>query len=91
MKSESYLTLHRQQHNWNVSQVQKRSKYIGKTVYVTSVAQLQFCDSMRIPFFAQRNKNNNLLNHSSAPELRLLPFREYHNAYARFPPSVNNT
>ncbi len=27
----------------NYSQVQKRSKDIDKTVYVTSVAQLQFC------------------------------------------------
>ncbi len=30
------------------SQVQKRSKYIGKTVHVTSVAQLSFCDATRI-------------------------------------------
>ncbi len=49
------------------SQVQKRSKYIGKTVHVTSVAQLQFCDATRILFLHKENKNNNLLNHSSPP------------------------
>uniref|UniRef100_A0A8C1QX09 Uncharacterized protein n=1 Tax=Cyprinus carpio TaxID=7962 RepID=A0A8C1QX09_CYPCA len=41
MESESSLTLHRQQHNFNV--VQKHSKDIGKTVHVTSGVQLQFC------------------------------------------------
>jgi len=63
MKSESSLTLHRQQ----CSQVQKHSKYIGKTVHVTSVAQLQFCDATRILFLCKEIKNNNLLNHSSPP------------------------
>ncbi len=61
MKSETATQL-------KCSQVQKRSKYIGKTVHVTSVAQLQFCDATRIPFFlCKENKNTNLLNHSSPP------------------------
>ncbi len=73
------------------SQVQKRSKYIGKTVHVTSVAQFQFCDTARILFLHKENKNNNLLNHSSPPSYVVRHFREYHNAYyARFPLSVNN-
>ncbi len=49
------------------SQVQKRSKYISKTVHVTSVAQLQFCDTTRILFLRKENKNN-------SPELRRPPF-----------------
>ncbi len=73
------------------SQVQKRSKYIGKTVHVTSVAQLQFFDATRILFFAQRKqKQQNLLNHSSPPSYVSHHFREHHNAYARFSLSVNN-
>ncbi len=43
------------------SQVHKRSKYICKTVHVTSVAQLQVCDATRILFVCKENKNNNLL------------------------------
>ncbi len=39
------------------SQVQKRSKYISKTVNVTSVTQFQFCDAMRILFVCKENKN----------------------------------
>ncbi len=85
MKSECY----RQQRN-KCSQVQKRSQYIGKTVHVTSVAQPQFCDAMRILFFHKGNKNNNLLNHSSPPSYIFHHFREYHNAYAGFCLSVNN-
>ncbi len=38
MKSENFLTLHRQQY----SQTQKRNKDIVKTVHVTSVVQLYF-------------------------------------------------
>ncbi len=73
------------------SQVQKRSKYIGKTVHVTSVAQLQFYDFTRILFFLHKeNKNNNLLNHSSPPSYLIHRFREYHNTYTRFRLSVNN-
>ncbi len=49
------------------SQVHKHSKYICKTVHVTSVAQLQFCKTTIILFLCKENKNNNLLNHSSPP------------------------
>ncbi len=38
MKSESFLTLYRQQHNFHV-QGQKGSKDIDKIVHVTSVVQ----------------------------------------------------
>ncbi len=42
-------------------------------------------------FLRNKNKNNNLLNHSSsAVSYVVRHFREYHNAYARFPLSVNN-
>ncbi len=37
-KFESFLTLHRQQHNWHVK-AQKGSKDIVKMVHVTSVVQ----------------------------------------------------
>ncbi len=33
-------------------------KYIGKTVHVTSVAQLQFCDATEYFFFRKENNNN---------------------------------
>ncbi len=58
-----FLPLHRQQ--LKCSQTQKRSKDIGKTVHVTSVAQLQFCKAMRILFVLKENKcfpQNVLLN-----------------------------
>ncbi len=53
--------------------LQKGSKYISKTVHVTSVAQLQFCDATRILFLHKENKNY-LLNHSSPPSYH---FREH--------------
>ncbi len=40
-------------------------------------------------FLRKENKNNNLLNHSSPPSYIVRHFREYHNAYARFPLCVN--
>ncbi len=41
--------------------------------------------------FAQiKQKLHNLLNHSYSPSYVFLHFREYHNAYARFPLSVDN-
>ncbi len=71
------------------SQVQKHSKYISKTVHVTSVAQLQFRDATRILFILwKENKNKNLLNYSP-PSYVVHHFGEYH-AYTRFPWSVNN-
>ncbi len=59
MKSESFLTLHRPQCNWNVPR--PRNKDIGKTVHVTSVAQLQFCEATRIRFVHKENKNNDFI------------------------------
>ncbi len=47
------------------SQTQKRSKDIDKTVHVTSVAQVQFCEATGILFVHKENKNNNLFNNSS--------------------------
>ncbi len=73
------------------SQVQKRSKYIGKIVHVTSVDQLSFCDATRILFFAQRKqKQHNLLKHSSPLSYVFRHFREFHKAYAHFSLNVNN-
>ncbi len=46
------------------SQVQKRSKDIDKTVYVTSVAQLQFCKATRLIFQKTIIINNPLLTSS---------------------------
>ncbi len=45
VKSKSYLA---PSNTTDMFPGQKRSKYIGKTVHVTSVAQLQFCDATRI-------------------------------------------
>ncbi len=39
MKSESFLTLHRQQCNWHTFKAQKGSKDIVKTFHVTSMVQ----------------------------------------------------
>ncbi len=62
MKSESSLILHRQ---LKCSLTQKHSKDICKTVHVTSVAQLPFCEATRILFVRKENKSNNLFNYSS--------------------------
>uniref|UniRef100_A0A672KXF6 Tyrosine-protein kinase receptor n=1 Tax=Sinocyclocheilus grahami TaxID=75366 RepID=A0A672KXF6_SINGR len=60
MESEICQTLHRQQRNCDVPR-QKRSKDIGKTVHVTSVAQLQFCKATRILFVRKENKNDDFI------------------------------
>ncbi len=70
MKSESSLTLHRQQHNCNVP---RSSKDISKTVHVTSGVQLQFCKATRILFVLKENQNN-LFNNSSPLSCHLPPF-----------------
>ncbi len=53
MKSESYLTLHRQQ-TTEMAPGPERSKYKYKMVHVTSVAQLQFRDTTRMLFFLSK-------------------------------------
>ncbi len=53
MKSESFLTLHRQQGNYHV---QKGSK--DKIVHVTSVMQPLCYEATRIDFVSKENKNN---------------------------------
>ncbi len=60
MKSESFLTLHRQQCNWNVPR-SRNSKDIVKIVHVTSVVQPQFYEAMRILFVHKENKNNKFI------------------------------
>ncbi len=73
IKSESYQTLHRQQHNWKVPTY--------RNVINTSVKQsiwhqwlnFSFAKLREYFFLHKENKNNNLVNHSS-PELRLPPF-----------------
>ncbi len=43
------------------SQVQKCSKNIGKTVHVTSVAQLQFCDTYNNTFCLPKENTNKII------------------------------
>ncbi len=78
MKSESFLTLHRQQCNWNVSRLRSEIVKIG---HVTSVVQTQ--ENARILLVCKENKNNDstvllLLITSSAIinafYIRTLPF-----------------
>ncbi len=57
MKSESFLTLHRQQHNWHV-QGQKGGKDIVKIVHVTSVVQpFKYYEATRIIFVHKEKQN----------------------------------
>ncbi len=56
------------------SQTQKRSKDIDKTVHVTSVAQLQFCEATRILFVRKENKITSFIEQFFSPSYRLLPF-----------------
>ncbi len=72
------------------SQVQKRSKYIGKTVHVTSVAQLSFCDATRILFLHKENKNNIIYSNILLPWVTSSAILEFHKAYAHFSLNVNN-
>ncbi len=61
MRSESFLTLHRQQHTTTMFKVQIGSKDIVKIAHVTSVVQLQFFEAIRILFVCKENKNNNFI------------------------------
>ncbi len=54
MKSESFLTLQRQQHNGPVKAL-KGSKDIIKLVHVTSVVQTEFYEAKRILFVRKGN------------------------------------
>ncbi len=63
---------------------------IGKTVHVTSVAQLQFYEATRIRFVCKGNQNNNLFNNSSPWVTIFHHFGEHHDACARFPQNVIN-
>ncbi len=81
MKSDSFLTLHRQQCNWNAPRPRNVvRKDIGKIVHVISVAQLQFCKATRKLFVRKENKNNNLFNNSSSWVTVFHHFGENHDA-----------
>ncbi len=66
---ESYLTLHRQQHNWNVPK-SRNIDYIGKTVHVTSVAQLHFC--YENTFYCAKKTKLTIYSTFLSPELQCL-------------------
>ncbi len=66
---ESYLTLHRQQHNWNVPK-SRNIEYIGKTVHVTSVAQLHFC--YENTFYCAKKTKRTIYSTFLSPELQCL-------------------
>ncbi len=79
MKSESSLTLHRQQRNWNVPR--------SRNVVNTSVKQSMWHQwlnfsfaTLREFFFLRKENNNNLLN-SSPPSYVFCHFGEYLRTY----------
>ncbi len=51
------------------SQTQTRSKDIGKTLHVPSVAQLKLCHATRILFVGKENKSNNFVQQFFSPNL----------------------
>ncbi len=60
MKSENFLTLHRQQGNYHI-QGQEGSKDIVKIVHVTSEVKPKLYKATRILFVHKENKNNNFI------------------------------
>ncbi len=81
MKSESYLTLHRQQHNWNVPMSRNVVNTSVKPCDISgSTSVLRCYKNTQSIFLRKENKNNNLLNHSSPPSYVFHHFIEYHNA-----------
>ncbi len=61
MKSESFLTIHRQQSNWHV-RGQKDSKEIIKIIHVTSVVQPNVMKLREQVLCAKKKKNDSLLS-----------------------------
>ncbi len=92
MKSERYLILHRQQCNWNVPR--------SRNVVNTSVKQSMWHQWLNFSFATLREyffffcaKKTKITIYSTILLPRVLEirhFRKYHNAYTRFPLSVNN-
>ncbi len=75
MKSESYQSdTPSTATQLKCSQVQKHSKYIGKTVHVTSVAQIQFVMLREYLFYLRKENKITIYSTILLPELRLLPF-----------------
>ncbi len=51
------------------SQTQKRSKDIGQTLHVTSLAQLKFCKLQEYFLCAKTNKSNDFIQQFFSPNL----------------------
>ncbi len=79
IKCESSLALHRQQRNCNVPRPRNVVRTSINSPCKTVLSSIQLCEATRILFERKENKKS-----CSAI------FREYHNAYVRFPQSVNN-
>ncbi len=76
MKSESFLTLHRQQRNWN----------IVRTSLQYSMWQCFNCNVMKLRkknFFAKKTKINTLFNNLSVFDARSREYHNRHNKYSR--------
>ncbi len=71
IKSESFLALL----DSNVTEMfpGPESKFISKTVHVTSVVQLKFYKATRILFVLKVNKNNDFIQQFFSSKSRILP------------------